>query len=355
MPKRRVTLAQVAEEAGVSSTTASFVLSGRTDMRISVDAQRRVREAADRLRYRPNLTARGLRTNVTHTLGLVSDTIATSQFTGEIIQGAVDEATAHQRMLFVGETQGNLDLESRLIQELLDRQVDGFVYAVMGPRPCAPPDLLRTRPTVLLQCIADSFDVPNVMPDDVGAGREAALALMAAGHREGVYAVGAHHRSERLPEGIPAGRARMRGVEEVLDEYGVRLAGTFQCRWEPAESYEAVSSLLDSGIRPRALICANDRVAMGAYQALQGRGLRIPEDTSVVSFDDSDLAVWLRPALSSVDLPYYEMGRLAVRLLVDPDRKAGVHQVPMRMVARDSVAPPAGRTDPAATRSGGRA
>ena len=341
MPQRRVTLAQVAKEAGVSSTTASFVLSGRTDMRISADAQRRVREAADRLGYRPNLTARGLRTKVTHTLGLVSDSVASGGFAGDIIRGAVDEASAHQRMLFVAETQGDAGLERGLIQELLDRQVDGLAYAILGPRRHTPPDLLRNRPTVLLQCVSDDFDVPTVISDDVQAGREAARALMAAGHREGVYAIGGHHRSELLPEGILAGRARMRGTEEVLAEHGLRLAGVVQCRWEPADGHAAVGALLDSGVRPRALICANDRVALGAYQALHQRGLRIPEDVSVVSFDNSDLAAWLLPGLSSVDLPYYEMGRLSVRLLVEPGEANGVHRVPMRMVARDSVAPPA--------------
>ncbi|KOX12647.1 LacI family DNA-binding transcriptional regulator [Nocardiopsis sp. NRRL B-16309] len=342
MAQRRVTLAQVAEEAGVSSTTASFVLSGRTDMRISPDAQRRVREASDRLGYRPNLTARGLRTKVTHTFGLVSDIIASSGYAGEIIRGAVDEAATHQHMLFVGETQGDADLERQLVQELFDRQVDGLVYAVLGPRPCVPPETLRHRPAVLLQCIADGFDLPKVMPDDAQAGRESARALMVVGHREGVYAIGAHHRTEAHPAGIPAGLARMNGVEEVMAEHGTRLAGALQCTWEPAEGFAAVRSLLDSGVRPRALICANDRVAMGAYQALQEDGLRIPEDTSVVSVDNSDLATWLRPALSSVDLPYYEMGRLSVRLLAEPGDANGVHRVPMRMVARDSVAAPAG-------------
>ncbi|MFE3460630.1 LacI family DNA-binding transcriptional regulator [Nocardiopsis aegyptia] len=341
MPQRRVTLAQVAKEAGVSSTTASFVLAGRTDMRISADAQRRVRETADRLGYRPNLTARGLRTKVTHTFGLVSDVIATSGYTGDIIRGAVDEASAHQRMVFVGETQGDADLEGKLVRELLDRQVDGLVYAVMGPRAHTPPDLLRHRPTVLLQCVAEGFDAPSVMPDDTQAGREAARALLAAGHREGVYAIGAHHRVEEHPEGVLAGRARMRGVEEAMAEHGLRLAGAVQCSWEPAEGHAAVGALLDSGARPHALICANDRVALGAYQALHQRGLRIPEDVSVVSFDNSDLAAWLLPGLSSVDLPYYEMGRLSVRLLAGSEQRDGVHLVPMRLVARDSVGPPA--------------
>ncbi|GAB3727161.1 LacI family DNA-binding transcriptional regulator [Nocardiopsis nanhaiensis] len=338
MTKKRVTLAHVAEEAGVSRTTASFVMSGRTDMRISEDSQHRVRAAAERLGYRPNQTARSLRTNVTRTLGLVSDTIASTQYAGEIIRGASDEAQERGLMAIVAETQADPRLERDLIQELLDRQVDGFVYAIMGPRHSEPPEALRHSQVVLLQCLGGDFDVPRIIPDDFQAGREAARALVEAGHLEGVHAIGAHHRTEAQPDGIDAGNERMRGAEEVLAEHGTAFAGVWQCVWEPQDGYRATRALLDSGSRPRALVCANDRVAMGAYQALQEDGVGIPEDVSVVSFDNSELAAWLRPGLSSVNLPYYEMGRLSVRLLLDPAAERTLHHVPMLMRERESVA-----------------
>ena len=101
-------------------------------------------------------------------------------------------------------------------------------------------------------------------------------------------------------------------------------------------------ALLGRGVRPCALICLNDRIAFGAYQALQEAGLRVPEDVSVVSFDDSDLAGWLRPALTSVALPHAEMGRRAVELLLDDKRPEGAVTVPMPVHARGSIAPPAG-------------
>ena len=115
MRPRQVTLQQVAQRAGVSRTTASFVLTGRdTDMRISNDARDRVLQAARELDYRPNRISQGLRTNVTHTIGLVSDTIATEPFAGEAIHGAVTAALAHDRMLFVVETEGDTQAEDRL-------------------------------------------------------------------------------------------------------------------------------------------------------------------------------------------------------------------------------------------------
>jgi LacI family transcriptional regulator len=91
--------------------------------------------------------------------------------------------------------------------------------------------------------------------------------------------------------------------------------------------------------RPAALICLNDRVGLGAYQALQESGLRIPEDVSVVSFDDSVLAAWLRPGLTSVALPHHEMGRLATDLLIKGDRHPAVHRVGMLLRPRGSIGP----------------
>ncbi|MGH3451220.1 MAG: LacI family DNA-binding transcriptional regulator [Haloechinothrix sp.] len=338
MPSSRVTLADVAHNAGVSRTTASFVMSGRTDMRISADAQHRVLDAAAELGYRPNLTARGLRTSVTRTIGLISDTIATTQYAGEVIHGALDTALKHDRLLFIGETSGDPKLEARLIEEMLDRQVDGVIYAVTYTRQAHPPPSLLGLPVVLLNVIDDSFNGPTILPDELNGGRTAARALLEAGHSQGIYSIGGRHKTADAPDGVYAGRERMDGIEEVLGTAGVRLAGVAECAWEPEYGYAAVHDMLESGHRPRALICLNDRVALGAYQALQEKGLRIPEDVSVVSFDDSELARWLRPQLSSVALPHYELGEAAVTRLVENKLEHEVLLAPMPIRSRSSVA-----------------
>jgi LacI family transcriptional regulator len=342
MAPRRVTLADVAGHAGVSRTTASFVLSGRdVQMRISPEAQQRVLLAAEKLGYRPNLTARSLRTSVTRTIGLVSDTIATSQFAGEVIHGGLDAALAHDRLLFIAETEGDPQVEERLVEAMLDRQVDGLIYAAMFTREVKPPASLRGRPVVLLNCLADKLDAPAVIPDETEAGRTAAGVLLDAGHREDVYVIG------EVPTGVFAARERMRGIRQVLRHFRVRLAGVVDCDWERPESgYQAVSGLLAKGHRPRALICCNDRLSLGAYHALSDAGLAVPGDVSVVSFDDSDLASWLRPKLTSIALPHYELGRAAVELLVTNQLEPVVHRVPMPLRVRDSVATVVGRRRP---------
>jgi LacI family transcriptional regulator len=154
MPPQRATLLQVAQRAGVSRSTASFVLAGRhLDMRISEDARQRVLRAAQELDYRPNLMARSLRTKVTRTIALVSDTIASDPYAGRAIHGSLAAAVAHGHLLFIGETEGDPVVEEKLISDFLDRQVDAFIYASMFTRYVRLPKLLKGRRVVLLNCL----------------------------------------------------------------------------------------------------------------------------------------------------------------------------------------------------------
>lgn len=331
---RRVTLREVAHRAGVSPTTASFVLAGREDMRISEDARLRVRRAAAELDYRPNLTARSLRTKVTRTVALVSDTIATRQYGGAMVYGSLTAALEEEHLLFVTETGGDPDVESRLIEDLLGRQVDGFLYASMFTRQVRLPKALKGHPVVLLNCTSRDAAVPTVLPDERGGGRSAVRVLLEHGHREGIVLLG------ESPAGVYAARERLAGIQEALTAAGSKVAAHVQCSWWPAPAYEAVRSTLRHGAVPRALICLNDRIAFGAYQALQEAGAIVPDDVSVISFDGSDLAGWLRPELTSVALPHFELGRRAVRLLLAPEPVEGVEEVPMPVRERASVAPP---------------
>lgn len=331
---RRVTLREVAQRAGVSPTTASFVLAGREDMRISEDARLRVRRAAAELDYRPNLTARSLRTKVTRTIALVSDTIATRQYGGAMVYGSLTAALEEEHLLFVTETEGDPDVESRLVEDLLGRQVDGFLYASMFTRQVRLPKALKGHPVVLLNCTSRDAAVPTVLPDERGGGRTAVRVLLEHGHRDGIVVLG------ETPAGVYAARERLAGIEEALTAAGTKVAAQLQCSWWPEAAYDAVRYTLRHGVVPRALVCLNDRIAFGAYQALQEAGATVPDDVSVISFDDSDLAGWLRPELTSVALPHYELGRRAVRLLLAPEPVEGVEEVPMPVRERASVAAP---------------
>lgn len=351
MVRKRVTLSQVAQEAGVAASTASLVLAGRADaLRISVTAQERVREAARRLGYRPNAVSAGLRTGSTRTLGFVSDSVASSQLAGEMIRGSIEAARARGYMVFVGETGGDAQLERDLLDAMSDRQVDGVVLATMLTHARSLPDAAARMPTVLLNIEPLGDDqLVRVLPDEFRAGQDAARLLVETGHRRihliGVGADPAHAHPFAL-----AAEQRLRGVLSVLDDAGLAVSSAGSAaQWLPPEGFRLTSSLLAARRPVDALLCFNDRLAMGAYQALQEAGLRIPDDVSVVSFDDTPFARWLRPALTTFAFPQRALGRRATDELIDlvergPDSEpesppAGArHLLPLPLRLRESVA-----------------
>lgn len=354
MGRRRVTLADVARAAGVSSTTASLVLSGRGDeLRISDVVQRRVREVAATLGYRPNILSVGLRKGSGLALGFVSDTVATSLLAGDLIKGALEAAHERGLMLFIGETEGDPTVERQLVDALLDRQVDGIILASMFTQVRRLPTGLDHAPAVLLNALPDEQHpgIPSVVPDELEAGRAAARLLLEAGHRV-VHLVGAGPGPTDTPPVTVAGRERLHGILEVLGAAGITPAsGHLYGDWLPPHGWEATRDILRSHGAGSAIITFNDRLAFGAYQALHEAGLSVPADMSIVSFDDAPIADWMRPGLTTFAIPHYDLGRRSVELILDaiaardegrePAASApAVHRVPMPLRRRESVAAP---------------
>ncbi|SCK17351.1 transcriptional regulator, LacI family [Streptomyces sp. WMMB 714] len=340
MSSLRVTQADVARHAGVSRTAASFVLSGREGVRIPVGTRQRIMDAAQELGYRPNRTAQSLRTRKTQTIALIFDAVGAGHYAGEMIQGALEAALERDHLLYIAETGGDPALEEKLLQEMIDRQVDGVILAAMSTRTARLSEQMRRIPAVLLNCLDESGESVCVVPDEEAAGRHAAQLLLDAGHRDGVHVVGGHHVSEGTPEGSFAGKLRMSGIETAMEAAGTRLAGTVECDWSaPEHGYLATRSLLESASVPAAVICCNDRLAVGAYQALRESELRVPDDISLVSFGDSGLPSWLRPPVTSVVLPHHELGRTAVSLLLADEPAPKIHRIPMTLSRRGSITP----------------
>ncbi len=286
-------------------------------MRISPDADARVRHAARETGYRPNILSRSLRTGTSRTIGFVSDTVATTPFAGHLIWGALDAARDRDHLLIIGETEGDPDLEQQLIDAMHDRSVDGIVFASMYTRELELPPSLDDGRAVLLNAIpSGQSQIPCIVPDEFEAGRTAVAALIEAGHTKGIALVGAAP-PDRAPDGSLAAIQRLHGILQALDEAGVGLVDAVACPdWQPTIGYEATKRLLQRDDPPEALICFNDRLAMGAYQAIEEHGLGVPTDVSVVSFDDDVLATWLRPQLTTIALPHYELGRAAIDALL---------------------------------------
>lgn len=337
MSQNRITLADVARAAGVSRTTASLVLSDRGDeLRISESSQDRVRTIASELGYRPNKLSTSLRSGTSRTVGFVSDTVATSQLAGDMIKGALEEARAQGYMLFIGETEGDEVEQDRLVETMLDHQVDGLIIASMFTRERAVPRSANGRKVVLLNSLPADTDqrVPAVIPDEYTAGREATRLLLEAGHRD-IHLIGAGPRRDDVAPRTVAGRERLAGILDELDAAGLAPAsGSTSMIWLPEEGFELTRALISRGVRSGALITFNDRLAFGAYQAIGEAGLSVPADFAVVSFDDHQLAGWLHPGLTTFAIPHRELGRRAVEVLLAEETPADVYPDRMRMPLR---------------------
>jgi len=305
----------VARLAGLSTSAASMILTGRPDTRLSPEAHARVHEAATTLGYRPNAAARALRTDKTQTLAFISDHIATTRFASGLIRGALAESEAAKQVMLVLETHGDPALETRAIDEAIDRQVDGIIFAAMRSREVFLPEISTNMPMVMLNGTSKQC-ATAILPDEFNGGRKDV--------EEGLF------RSETVVR-------RLDGIRTEMAERGLRFDDELSSwNWEPENGYKLVKKYLKHET-PKALICLNDRLAFGAYQALAEAGLAIPTDVSIVSFDNDELASYLRPGLTTIALPHETMGREAVRMLLDAKATEEIKLVEMEAVVRGSV------------------
>lgn len=340
MPK--ATLRDVAERSGFSITTVSHVLNDVPGKRIPESTRERVRAAAADLSYTPNRLAQGLRLRRTNTLGFISDHIATSPHAGQTILGAQDAAADYDSLLLLMNSGSDEELENREIRALRDRQVDGIIYAAEYHRVLVPPAALAGIPAVLLDARPARGEFSSVVPDEVGGALTAMKELLDHGHRRIGFVT-------NITE-IPATALRLEGFKKALKSAHRAFSRSMVVEdiSEAHGGFRAARALLDrpAADRPTALFCFNDRMAMGAYQAAAECGLRIPEDLSIVGFDNQELiAAGLRPGLTTVALPHYQMGQWAVHALmraVEGSANAGLRSelMPCPLVRRASVGPP---------------
>jgi LacI family transcriptional regulator len=330
---KRATLADVARLSGLSTTTVSMVLNDRPNTRLSRDAAERVRAAAAKLNYRPNPAARGLRLGKTRTVGFISDEVTITRYASAMIRGLLEEAEERDHTVLISESGQRTERIASALDLMLDRQADGIVVGLMGAKQIEVPATSIEVPVVLVNGRSAS-GLPCVLPDEFRAGYEAARHLLDRGHRRIAF-IG---RSEALLDpllSVTIGE-RYAGLDAAMAEAGVAFAHQVDGRlWEPDFGYRGAQEILDA-VTVTAIVAANDRVAFGVYQAAQERGLRIPDDLSVVSFDDEYLASYLHPSLTTMQIPYLEMGRTAMQLVLDGDAP---HQtlVPMPIQERLSV------------------
>lgn len=337
-PPRKVTAQDVARRAGVSRSAVSLVLNGRADGMISPEKQQAVRDAAKALDYTAHSVAVALRNQRTRTIGVVTDHIATTAYAGQIITGASDVAMSAGYVLFVVDTQGDPDRAEHAYRTLGQRHVDGMVFAAQSlvAYPVSP--ALEQFPVVLANCFDPHDGLPAVIADEVTGGATAANALIRAGHHDIVLLGGA--------SGWVASGRREEGARRACLAAGLPDPPLVETGWEIRDGYAAATRVLDVDAPPTGLVCANDRVALGATMAALHLGLAVPADVSVVGYDDDEnVARTSVPALTTVQLPHREIGVRAMRILLDriadPETADGsTVLVDCPLIERASVAAP---------------
>lgn len=334
--QRRPTLADVGRRVGVSGAAVSYVLNGRGDGQVAPSTADRILRAAEELGYRPNRAARALRTRRRGIVGLVLGEAHNNNPPVGVMAGAHDEAQAADCSLLVTNTPGTRSGIRQAVDEVLEHQVDGIVVAVAGPRRIPVPTVPGGTPVLLVNAIPTPAGTPCVLPDELAGGRAATAHLIEHGHRRVGFLAGAR--------GMWATGARVRGHRVALADAGVALDDDLVCygTYRIRSGHELARQLLAVHPRPTALLCGNDRMALGALLAAAETGLRVPQDVSVMGYDDEpEIAADAVPALTTVRLPYSQMGSWAVRRVLD----GGTDQLPARtllaceVVARASVGP----------------
>lgn len=333
------TIKEVAQRAGVSIRTVSRVLNDHPH--VATATRERVLGVIEELDFRPNAAARYMRTGQSRLIGFLTDELAQNVFSYDLIIGAQQAAWEHEKLLFLLNTGDDPRVEVQAINIMRAHQVEGIVYATMYHREIKRSQFPEDIPVILVNCFADDRSLPSIVPDEIGGGRLAATTLLEHGHRR----IGFVNVAAREP--APVGR--LEGYRQALANYGIPFDETLvRFIEEPFEglatsTYECVLSLLQMSNPPTGIFCFNDLMALGAYDAVRKSNLRIPDDVAIVGFDNVEiLAAQIHPPLTTIELPNFEMGQLAIRMLlgevaISQDEKPVQHMIECPLIARKSV------------------
>jgi LacI family transcriptional regulator len=340
MPEPAVTLRDVARRAGVHPATASRALNPETRLLVSEDTARRIADAAAALGYRPNAVARSLRTRRSHTIGVLIPDLNNPLFP-PMVRGLEDRLAADGYVALIGNTDGRAERERQVFEQMRARHVDGFAVATAHrSSPLLAQAAAEGLNVVLMNRVADDTGFPSVSPDNELGARLAVGHLIAAGHRRIAHLAG--------PQCLSTGQSRYLGFQAAMADAGMAVPEgwvVFARAFSIAEGHRLGAQLLAAAPGLTAIAAANDMLAVGCYEALEEAGLSCPGDVSVVGFNDMPFIDRLRPPLTSVAFPHYQLGTEAAAMLLArmSDRKAGpapaVRLAP-ELVVRGSVAAP---------------
>lgn len=303
-----VTIYDVARESGYSMATVSRVVNGSTN--VKPDTRKKILETIERLGYRPNAVARGLASKKTTTVGVVIPDISNSFF-AEVARGIDDIASMYKYNIILSNSDKNIEKELSLINTLLEKQVDGLLF--MGGEVTEDHLTIFNSSSVPI-VLAATKDPKNIFPSvDINhkkAAFDATNAFISTGHKRIAFISGP------LTDPL-TGYERFQGYKQALEEANITFdenlvrVGNYHYK----SGMDASSYFLGLDNKPTALLAASDEMAVGAIHAIQDKGFNVPNDIEVRGFDNIPISSMVRPLLSTVAQPQYDIGAVAMRFL----------------------------------------
>ncbi len=339
--RRRVTLKDVAEAVGVHVSTVSRALDPKTRHLITPEVADQIRQASERLDYRQNAAAYSLKTNRTRTVGVVLPDITNPIFP-PIIRGVEDAMAAHGYLAIIANSDSDIRREESIAATLRARGVDGLILASVEREDKAVIRMAQEGlPIVTVNRQLNDPNVSSVVHDENEGMRRILTHLASLGHRDVANIAGPQH--------LSTGEARYRAFRQHRDALGLNRDGglvAFAQTFNEAEGERCTEALLAGGRAFTAIVCSNDRLAIGAISALRRHALSCPEDVSVTGYNDMPMADRLSPALTTIRIEQYRAGFEAAELLMQAIgtpvelRRPSHIVLPVELILRESTRAP---------------
>jgi LacI family transcriptional regulator len=327
MRQKRITLKDIARETGVHVSTVSRALDPVESKSITEEVASRIQAAADALGYRPNRIAAGLRTNRTMTVGVMIPDITNVIFP-PILRGIESVLEPRGYASIIVNTDSEREREKRLVDVLRDRGVDGIIHAaVLRSDPTIAKAASEGLPVVTLNRMVENSQIPYVINDEDAGICKMLRHLRDLNHRDIAHVAG--------PQDLSTGQLRLaafrNAAKKLSIEFRPDLVVTAR-RFDEQEGARCVQELLASGRKFTAILCANDRLALGAIDELRERGLDCPRDVSVTGFNDMPFLELIRPRLTTVRIQQHNAGSTAAKVLLQLMDGENAENVPMETI-----------------------
>lgn len=331
----KVKIVDVAREANVSVATVSRVVNNIP--LVNEETRERVLEAIKKTGYKPNAIARSLKIQKTHTMGIMIPDITNPYYT-EIVRGAEDVCGIYNYNIILSNTDFDSEKEKKSLNVLVEKQCDGIIYVGKDLSKEMQEELISAPSEVVLGCVPDdSGEMSGVLINNEKAAYELAMEIIEKGHTKFMLFF------DELEEGYIY-QERKKGFLRAFAEKNIEFSDdrVLEEKLSLSGGYNMMEKAINSGIEFTCVFCFNDQTALGAIRCAEEMGKKIPEDLSICGFNNFWIAEWTRPQITTVAQPIYDIGAIAMRMLIklcekDGDRNVSNVYVPHEVMIRDSV------------------